>query len=106
MNLTTRYAKAFLVAVILGCLFGWIATVSAQEEDPGWQPVYYPGICLVLTPHSGPWIFFDCDRWMAAGLMMETVVVTEAEGERVTQIERVRDNGDVERLHLSQRIKK
>lgn len=103
MRLTTRHAKALIVAMILGCLFGLVVKVSAQDDDEG-QPIYYPGICLVLERHSKWWIFWECERFDTE-LLSETVLVVEADGERTTHVERVRENGSIDRFTRRQRIK-
>jgi hypothetical protein len=98
----TGRMKAFLFAVILGCVLG--AIVFADEDEYG-QPVYYPGICIVLEPFSKWWIFFDC--WgTSGGLMAETVTLTQSDDVLTTEIERTHKDGSVTRLVREQRRKK
>jgi hypothetical protein len=104
VNLRKRFLLAFLVAVILGCAFGAITQAEEGDDDPGRIMVYYPGICIVLTPGSWWYDYFKCQDVMG-GLMAEAVTVTVSDDVIETEITRTHLDGSVSWLRRVQRQK-
>jgi hypothetical protein len=107
VNLRKRFLLAFLVAVILGCAFGAITQAEEGDDDPGRIMVYYPGICIVLTPGSWWYDYFKCQDVMGEQeLMSESVTHTlDDDGALTTEITRTHKDGSVSWLRRVQRQK-
>ena len=105
VNLHKRLLLAFLVAVILACVLGIAEARQVDgEDDPGRIVVYYPGICIVLTPGTYWHRYFKCED-VVGGLQSETVATLETADTLTTHIERVHPDGSVTRLWRVQRKK-
>jgi hypothetical protein len=107
VNLRKRFVLAFLVAVILGSVLGVITQAQDEgDDDPGRIMVYYPGICIVLTPGSWWYDYFKCQDVMGEQeLMSESVTHTLDDGTLTTEITRTHEDGSVSWLRRVQRQK-
>jgi hypothetical protein len=108
IRLTPRFLKALLIAVMLGCLFGLMA--SRTHADDGCDPdnptevclvVYHPGMCSWLEKYSPLWDFLGCRDEMEASAMLaeQTVDVQDVADVRVITVRRHYSDGTVREFY-------
>ena len=77
INYTTRFLKAILFALLLGCLLGvWQSRARAEDcdsDDPNSTCfyVYYAGLCSHMEPYSYWWYFWNCGQMQTEGMTAE-----------------------------------
>lgn len=110
IRLGPRFIKAVLIAALLGCLFGLLA--SRTHADDGCDPenpsevclvIYHPGMCSWLEPYTPLWDFLNCrqemEMEMTAALVEQTVEAQELDAVRVLVVRRHYSDGTVREFY-------